>query len=139
MSPSHSETEPVSSHVGNGDDTVEDDIADDDMTIIELDIGDARLQEQAVAWIEQTGPDMEQRRRNVLLRELRRVQRTSFLHFLILCLIPLLLVVVVLITVLGDNEDCLSDLSFCYLEPRTFMNAFTTRCVCESLLVEPSG
>jgi hypothetical protein len=79
---------------------------------------------------------MEQRRRNVLLGELRRVQRASFIHFMLLCLIPTALMIIVIATVVGDEEDCVSEATFCELEPRTFVNAFTTRCVCDSIAVQ---
>jgi hypothetical protein len=84
-------------------------------------------------WIEQDGPEMEARRRAVLLRELERVQRKSCIQFSMLCTIPIVLLIIVLITVLGDERDCISDVTECYLEQRTFMNAYTTRCVCEPI------
>jgi len=112
---------------------------DDDLTVIVLDQNaddSYGNRHAAVAWIEQTGPGMEERRRNVLLRELRRVQRASFLHFCILCLIPTVLLLVVIGTVVGEEEDCESDATFCQLEPRSFINAFTTRCVCDAIPVD---
>ena len=87
-----------------------------------------------IAWMDQTtGPEMEQRRKSVLIRELRRVQRASFFHFLLLCLIPTALLVIVITTAIGENEECYSDISDCELEPRRFLNAYTTRCVCEAV------
>jgi hypothetical protein len=47
---------------------------------------------------------------------------------MLLCLIPTALRIIVIATVVGDEEDVGSN--FCELEPRTFVNAFTTRCVC---------
>ena len=102
---------------------------DDDVTIIMLDhnvANDSRNRpEDAFAWIESNAPEMEERRRNVLVRELRRVQRASFIHFVLLCLIPTALLIIVIATVVGDEEDCESDATFCSLEPRSFLNAFT--------------
>ena len=51
---------------------------DDDVTLIVLDQrpGDANDQ-YGLGWIDQDSPEMEERRRNVLLRELQRVQRMS--------------------------------------------------------------
>jgi hypothetical protein len=110
---------------------------DDDLTVILLDNTDDNGQQQiGMDWIEQTGPEMEERRRNVLLRELRRVQRASFLHFVLLCLIPTALLLIVISTVFREDEDCKSDATFCELEPRTFINAFTTRCVCDPIPVD---
>jgi len=107
---------------------------DDDVTVIFLDnSGESGNDQAAIDWIEQTGPEMEERRRNVLLRELRRVQRASFLHFALLCLIPTALLAIVVATVFGDPEDCYSEATSCELEQRNFMNAFTTRCVCDPI------
>jgi hypothetical protein len=116
-----------------------DDDDDDELTVIVLDNSAADRnddQQATIAWIEQTGPEMEERRRNVLLSELRRVQRASFIHFVLLCLIPTVLLIIVVATVVGDEEDCVSEATFCELEPRTFVNAFTTRCVCDSIAVQ---
>jgi len=110
---------------------------DDDMTIIGLDQdpeqGTNDQQAAALAWIEQNGPEMEERRRTVLLRELQRVQRASFIHFVLLCLIPTSLLFIVVATVLGDDETCESEVTTCATEPRTFINAFTTRCICDAI------
>mmetsp|Transcript_10332 Transcript_10332/g.20919 ORF Transcript_10332/g.20919 Transcript_10332/m.20919 type:complete len:292 (-) Transcript_10332:117-992(-) len=118
----------------------DDDDDDDDITIIMLDqnvVNESRSrQEDAFAWIDSTAPEMEERRRSVLVRELRRVQRASFLHFVLLCLIPTALLIIVIATVAGEDEVCESDATFCELEPRTFMNAFTTRCVCDAIPID---
>ena len=109
---------------------------DDDLTIIGLDLDPEERDpshEAALAWMEQNGPEMEERRRDVLLRELQRVQRASFVHFIILCLIPTALLGIVVATVLGDEEECASDVTICRQEARTFINAFTTRCICDAI------
>lgn len=129
--------EPVTSQypcpVGSGD---EDNLDDDDVTIIGLD----NLLEQgedhratALAWIEQNGPEMEDRRRNILVSELQRVQRSSFIHFIILCLIPTALMLVVVATILSEEDDCSSVATTCIKEERAFVNAFTTRCICDAI------
>jgi hypothetical protein len=117
---------------GTAPDEPNDDDDDDDITVIMLDQNTSNNNnrnrpENAFAWIDSTSPEMEERRRNVLVQELRRVQRASFMHFALLCLIPTILLAIVVATVVGEEEDCESDVSFCELEPRTFMNAFTTR------------
>lgn len=87
-------------------------------------------------WINQSGPEMAQHRRTVLLREIQRIQRVSFLQFALLCLIPSVMIIVVLWeSMMGGTEDCSSEATHCILEARTFMNAFTTRCVCEAIQV----
>jgi hypothetical protein len=116
----------------------DDDVDDDELTVIVLDSAADRHDDQhaTIAWIEQTGPEMEERRRTVLLGELKRVQRASFIHFMLLCLIPTALLIIVVATVLGDEDACESEATFCELEARTFVNAFTTRCVCDSIPVD---
>lgn len=114
----------------------------DDLTIIELDDStQGRNQQQAAAlsWMEQQGPDMEERRRNVLLRELQRVQKASFIQFVLLCLIPTSLLFILVATVIGGDEDCGSEATMCVKEARTFLNAFTTRCICDAIDVSNGG
>jgi hypothetical protein len=125
--------------IANGDN--ENDEEDDEITIIGLDEqGESDQQAAALAWIEQNGPEMEERRRNVLLRELQRVQRTSFVHFVLLCLIPTCLLFIVVATVLGEDGECYSEVTNCFKEKRTFINAFTTRCVCDAIdIVDQDG
>ena len=107
---------------------------DDDLTVIILEQG-IDDGDQDPGWIDQDSPEMEERRRNVLLRELQRVQRASFVHFLILCAIPTSLLFIVIATVLGEDEECESAATTCEREARTFINAFTTRCVCDAISV----
>lgn len=59
----------------------------------------------------------------------------SFIHFMILCLIPTSLLFIVIATVLGEDEECESAATTCEKEARTFINAFTTRCVCDAISV----
>jgi hypothetical protein len=76
------------------------------------------------------------RRRSILIRELKRVQRSSFIQFAILCALPVLLFFVMAILVFGQEETCVSTVTYCELASRTFVNAFTTRCVCDPIPVE---
>ena len=113
-------------------------IDEDNVTVIAInELHDEGLaSEPDLNWLEHPGTERETHRRNVLLRELRRVQRASFMHFLILCLIPVVLLVVVLVIVSGSSGDgCQSETSFCEIEERSFLNAFTTRCVCDAIPV----
>ncbi|KAI2513421.1 hypothetical protein MHU86_895 [Fragilaria crotonensis] len=124
------------SETGNVED---DDDDSDDMTIIGLDhdaVHGSNRYSAGLSWIEQEGPAMEERRRNVLLRELQRVQRASFIHFVLLCMIPTVLLFIVFVTVLGDNENCTSTATTCREDERTFLNAFTTRCICDAIDVK---
>mmetsp|Transcript_780 Transcript_780/g.1869 ORF Transcript_780/g.1869 Transcript_780/m.1869 type:complete len:175 (-) Transcript_780:108-632(-) len=134
----------IENNTGEDAATTDHDDDDDDITVIVLDQTAAentnnpnrnpnRAQE-ALAWIDQAGsPELEERRRVVLMRELRRVQRASFVHFCLLCAIPTVLLLVVIATVVGQEEDCASNTTLCELEERNFINAFTTRCVCEAI------
>ena len=117
---------------GNGASDDGDD--DDDVTIIILEQGMDNGDNPPLLW-DQDSPEMEQRRRNVLLRELHRVQRASFIHFMILCLIPTSLLFIVIATVVGEEEDCDSAATTCTKEARTFINAFTSRCICDAITV----
>ena len=110
---------------------------DDDVTVIVLE-NSPDDEVMAHGWVDQDSPEMQERRRNVLLRELQRVQRASFIHFMILCLIPTSLLFIVIATVLGEDEECQSAATTCEKEPRTFINAFTTRCVCDAITVSRS-
>lgn len=116
-------------------DITDSDDDDDDVTIIVLENDDENDEVLAHGWIDQNSPEMQERRRNVLLSELQRIQRASFFHFLILCLIPTSLLFIVIATVLGEDEECQSAATTCMKEPRTFINAFTTRCVCDAITV----
>lgn len=113
---------------------------DDDVTVIVLDHTpeDANGQRLMISWTGEAGPQVEERRRAIMLRELQRVQRTSFLHFMILCLIPTVLLFIVIATVISEDEECFSDATVCHKEARSFINAFTTRCVCEAIAVPRS-
>mmetsp|Transcript_14655 Transcript_14655/g.29994 ORF Transcript_14655/g.29994 Transcript_14655/m.29994 type:complete len:135 (-) Transcript_14655:359-763(-) len=111
---------------------------DDDVTVIVLENAVDEDEVMAHGWVDQDSPEMQERRRNVLLRELQRVQRASFVHFMILCLIPTSLLFIVIATVLGEDEECHSTATTCEKEPRTFINAFTTRCVCDAITVSRS-
>jgi hypothetical protein len=111
---------------------------DDDLTVIVLEQGAENAfinQAAAAGWVGQDSPEMEERRRNVLLRELQIVQRTSFIHFMVLCLIPTSLLLIVIATVFGEDEECESLATACVREARTFINAFTSRCVCDAIIV----
>ena len=55
---------------------------DDNVTVIVLE-NNADDEVMAHGWVDQDSPEMQERRRNVLLRELQRVQRASFIHFMI--------------------------------------------------------
>ena len=103
---------------------------DDDETVIPL---DHSTNEGSIV----DTPEMQERRRNVLRREMQRVQRSSFLHVSLLCMIPTAFLIAVIVAVMADEEYCGSEITTCYQEPRSFMNAFTSRCLCESLDVNP--
>ncbi|EEC48688.1 predicted protein [Phaeodactylum tricornutum CCAP 1055/1] len=130
--------DPESSAAEDPDLEIAADSDDDDLTVIVLHPtnDENNRQQEMISWIEQAGPEMENRRRNVLLRELRRVQRASFFHFALLCLIPTILLLIVVATVVGEDENCESEATFCTLETRTFINAFTTRCICDAIPIQ---
>mmetsp|Transcript_7815 Transcript_7815/g.10691 ORF Transcript_7815/g.10691 Transcript_7815/m.10691 type:complete len:179 (-) Transcript_7815:215-751(-) len=80
--------------------------------------------------------EAEQRRRNTIRGEIERVQRANFIHFVLLCLVPTTLLLVVVASILGEAGGCSSSATDCSNEPREFMNAFTTRCICDAVAVK---
>jgi hypothetical protein len=92
-------------------------------------------------WIQRSDGTIlqDERRRAILIQELQRVQRTSCIQFSILCLLPVLLFAAMAIAVLRQDESCESTITECALEPRTFANAFTTRCICQPIPVANDG
>ena len=97
---------------------------DDDITVVVLESGEDDDEMIGSGWIDQDSPEIQERRRNVLLRELQRVQRASFIHFMILCLIPTSLLFIVIATVLGEDDECESAATTCAKEPRTFISTY---------------
>jgi hypothetical protein len=107
----------------------------------------------------------QQTRRNEMVQELRIVQRSSFRLFLAILVLPVVLLVIAVASVMSDDVDCSgmaptgpnvdttsstnsnsnatavasqqqSEVVSCWNEQRTFRNAFTTRCICDSV---PAG
>lgn len=73
-------------------------------------------------------------RREAIRVEIERMQRANFMHFVVLCLVPTSLLLIVIAAVLTEDGECSGDgLTVCEREPRTFVNAFTTRCICEAV------
>ena len=73
-------------------------------------------------------------RRAAIRTEIERMQRSNFIHFVVLCLVPTSLLLIVVAAILSEDGECEADgLTNCEREPRTFVNAFTTRCICEAV------
>lgn len=74
-------------------------------------------------------------RREAIHQELQRVQRANFIHFLVLCLVPTTLLLIVIAAILSEDGECRNDsgLTVCQREPRSFVNAFTSRCICDAV------
>ena len=75
-------------------------------------------------------------RRSTIRTEIERIQRSNFIHFLVLCLVPTSLLLIVIAAILSEDGECevaADGLTVCEREPRTFVNAFTTRCICEAV------
>mmetsp|Transcript_7370 Transcript_7370/g.10539 ORF Transcript_7370/g.10539 Transcript_7370/m.10539 type:complete len:180 (+) Transcript_7370:33-572(+) len=130
----------------SSDNASEDELSlDDDITEIGLDDevegGNGPYQprlsrEPATMWTAEEDAVFEQRRREVLTRDLRRLQRANFINFLVLCSVPVILLFIVLINVVTDIGECSGSVGIvCKSEPRAFMNAFTSRCLCEAIQV----
>lgn len=86
-------------------------------------------------WLDEDDETQDRQRREIIRNELERIQRSNFFHFMLLLLIPTCLLMVIFINVLTENDDCGSGAEWttCQKEPRSFMNAFTSRCICEAI------
>jgi hypothetical protein len=131
--PPPDENSPPASIVSDTDETEPQDPEaqelEDDETVIRLD----HAQEDDFV----DTPEMQERRRNVLRREMQREQRSSFVHVSLLCMIPTAFLIAVIVAVAAGGEECGSEMTTCYQEPRSFMNAFTSRCLCVAVDVNP--
>lgn len=73
-------------------------------------------------------------RREAIRTEVERMQRNNCIHFAVLCLVPTSLLLIVMAAILSEDGECSGDgLTVCEREPRTFVNAFTTRCICDAV------
>lgn len=77
----------------------------------------------------------EDRRRELLVADIQRMQKTNLIHFAVLFLVPTAMVVLVIWTALSNDGDCDELIVGCVREPRTFVHAFTSRCLCKSFEV----
>ena len=79
----------------------------------------------------------ESQRRVRLNEELIRIQKKNFIHFTILCLLPLFLLVLVLVSSFTAKGTCDGyEISSCKFEDRSFMNAFVRRCICTAFTMD---
>ena len=74
----------------------------------------------------------------ISIQQVERVQRANFIHFLILCLVPTALLLIVIAAIVSEDGECgiggdNNELIVCEREPRSFVNAFTSRCICEAI------
>mmetsp|Transcript_40376 Transcript_40376/g.78983 ORF Transcript_40376/g.78983 Transcript_40376/m.78983 type:complete len:188 (+) Transcript_40376:22-585(+) len=85
-----------------------------------------------------------ERRRLVIHQEISMHQRMNFLSFLVLFLIPTTLLLLIVVIVFFDDSKCTGISPHCANEIRILRNAFTSRCVCDSVTmlkledIEPS-
>jgi len=93
-------------------------------------------QQQATFWNAEEDAANEERRREALLGEIQRSQRANFVHFFMLCLVPTSLLLIVVANVVGESTECDNYPVHCSAEPRSFINAFTSRCICDAVIAE---
>lgn len=79
---------------------------------------------------------VDERRREHLILELRKIQRTNFIHFAVLFLVPTVLIILVIWSALSMSRGCDSDIAGCTQEPRKFVHAFTSRCLCKAFEID---
>jgi hypothetical protein len=78
----------------------------------------------------------EEQRREQLNNELVRIQRTNFIHFGVLCMLPVFMLVLVVITSFRQSGTCEGYETYtCDFEQKEFMNAFVSRCICTAIEV----
>jgi hypothetical protein len=134
----HSDNPPVANERGATSDLATNNSTDDsdNETVIFIDTPSGRNQDgsydNGFDWME---PANEEHRRTILHQELHRIQRSAFLQFVGLCLFPIAVIIFVIVTAAQDDEVCGSAATQCAPEPRTFLNAFTTRCICDPIPV----
>ena len=116
--------------VGNGDGDGDGDDNDDSNDPSSRDRGDASF------FNAEDDAANEDRRRQALLSDIERNQRSNFIHFILLCLVPTSLLLIVVASIVGENDNCSGFPTSCANEPRTFINAFTTRCICDAVVAE---
>ena len=87
---------------------------------------------------EQESDEHDRRRHQSALREVEQIQRSNFVHFLLLCMVPTSLLLILVVSVMGNesNNACSTGNSqHCYSEARSFFNPFTSRCICEAVML----
>lgn len=96
-------------------------------------------------WISSLGVDgtiggevstIDEEERLIVIREkLKESYAKSCQKFLLLCLVPTILLSIVIWSLLVDLGGCTSDdITTCRRERRVFINAYTARCICQSVL-----
>ena len=95
-----------------------------------------RQQQEATFWNAEDDAANEERWREALLGEIQRSQKSNFVHFLMLCLVPTSLLLIVVASVVGERIECDNFPVKCVAEPRSFINAFTSRCICDAVIAE---
>jgi len=124
---------------------------DDNITIIERDMPQQESNQNPFpggAWMFHEGMwfDLtqetqvhEDQRREVIRREVRHIQKANCFHFSVMMIVPLVLTIIVIIAVLKNYETCISSTPgiTCAEEERIFMNAYTTRCICNGITLSP--
>ncbi len=88
-----------------------------------------------------TNPDkINDRAPYVATQKVERVQRANFIHFLVLCLVPTALLIIVIAAIVSEDGECGDgagdEFTICEMEPRSFANAFTTTCICDAVRIK---
>lgn len=88
-------------------------------------------------WTDEEREAYEGRRREALTSELNRVQRTNFIHFSIMCFIPIIMIALVLMNSFSEDGECDGyGVAVCKREARSFLNAFGNDCYCYGVTLE---
>jgi len=141
----HQQTVSTSNH-SNNDNEDPNTTVDVDDSIEEINILPSSSSENANSpetnhrlWTDDDRQAYEERRREALNQELNRVQRTNFIHFMVLCMIPVFLIVMVLLNSFIDDGDCIGYGNLkCWREARNFLNGYSNSCICEAFNITSS-
>jgi hypothetical protein len=136
-------------HDEEGDDSRSHNSEEDEDNMTEINVDDinhengqvvSRLERNSNTMVQHWTPaeeeEFEQARREHLHQELLRIQRTNFYHFGLICLVPLVMLLLVVITSLNQDGSCEADFGTeCFYENRGFMSAFARQCICKGIKV----
>lgn len=96
-------------------------------------------------WIDLVSPPLaslnssldEERRTLDVAQQLEKVQKKTFCHFTLMCLVPTSLLLFVVVDAFQRRGlDCSGQSPHCENDPRSFLHAYTTQCICDAVAAD---